>query len=176
MNNEPNEFSTSFTRRVLSLVNDRQNRGRAAALRRGLSSQTKHYAYPVVLSLGGRLTKDGYPNPVDLTVAALIATHPMNREDGGNFGRVCKQLREGHESFDARFRRLLACERRKDACDHLRGFVLAAKQKSIKIDYARLHTDLTNWHWESVRLQWAETYWGAERGEAEILTEAESEA
>jgi len=179
MPDEPTEKSRDFVARALKHITS--DRGAAAALRRGLSESTRHYAYSHVIACGGRLTKGDdrrYDNPVDITIAALMAVHPRYSEKAGNFGHVCRKLREQHESFDARFRRLLSCRHAGELCEHLKGFVLAAKQRdNLPVDYARLRDDATRWHWESTRVCWAEAYWGADEAKAKAeAAAAEAEA
>ena len=46
----------------------------------------------------------------------------------GNLGTTCRRLKEQHESFDARFRRLLGCDR-EEICIMVRPVVLAARPR-----------------------------------------------
>ncbi len=67
----------------------RDDRGKMAALRRGLSSSTVMDAWPVVAGIGGDIGQPGESVFVD--VAALFATH-HEESNGRNFGDSCRQI------------------------------------------------------------------------------------
>ncbi|MGH9325571.1 MAG: type I-E CRISPR-associated protein Cse2/CasB [Terriglobia bacterium] len=98
------------------LANDR---GAMADLRCALSPAKRARAWPLLAPVGG------VGNRLVETVAGSFAWHPDETRDG-NLGTTCRRLREKHESFDARFRRLLSCDR-EEIYDRLRPIILAAR-------------------------------------------------
>ncbi len=144
----------------------RENRGAMADLRCALTDTRRHRAraWPRLAAVGGIEYA-----PIEV-VAGLYAYHPEETESG-NLGTVCRRLSGEHNSFDGRFRRLLACDRN-EICEHLRPVVLAAKAKNIAVNYERLLVDLIVWG-ERVKARWAKEYWGITQ-EAEVAAEAEA--
>jgi CRISPR system Cascade subunit CasB len=143
------------------------DRGAMADLRCALSPAKLPRAWPLLGRVGG------IGNPRIETVAGLFASHP-EETDTGNLGTTCLRLKRQNQSFDARFQRLLACDR-DEICERLRPVVLAAKAKGIPVNYEQLYADL--WYWSSrVKEQWAREYWEARASEepaAVSMTEAE---
>jgi len=124
----------------------RHDRGAMADLRRALSPAQRHRAWPWLAPVGGigdRLCE---------TVAGLFAHHP-DEISTGNLGTTCWQLRSKYNTFEGRFRRLLACERN-DICGHIRPVVLAARAKGIPVNYEQLFADLFYWG-DTVKAHWA---------------------
>ena len=66
---------------------------------------------------------------------------------------------EGLATFDARFRRLLACDSATEVCDHLAGVLRAAERNAVAVNFARLFYDLQTWG-DRVKVRWATQYWG----------------
>ena len=102
----PKEHAARF---VSGLRRISQDRGKLAALRRGLTDNPRLHvdAYPVIASLGGDIG-----NPVFLAIAAFYATHP-DESNARNIGETCRRIglidaKEVAESIERRFRRLLA--------------------------------------------------------------------
>jgi CRISPR type I-E-associated protein CasB/Cse2 len=83
------------------------------------------------------------------------------------------RLRRENESFDARFRRLLGCDR-DEIRERLRPAIFAAKAKGISVNYEELFADLCYWG-DNVKARWAREYWGAP-GAEEPASLAASEA
>ena len=142
----------------------RENRGAMADLRCALTDTRRHRAWPWLAAVGG------IENAQIEVVVGLYAYHPEETASG-NLGTVCRRLSGEHNSFDGRFRRLLACDRN-EICEHLRPVVLAAKAKNIPINYEQLLLDLIVWA-ERVKARWAKEYWSVAK-EAEVAAEAET--
>jgi len=130
----------------------REDRGAMADLRRALSPTQRHRAWPLLARFGG------IDDPRYETVAGLFAYHP-DETSSGNLGTTCRRLSGDHNTFEGRFRRLLACERN-DICEHIRPVVLAARAKDIPVNYERLFADLFYWS-DAVKARWAAEFWGA---------------
>jgi CRISPR type I-E-associated protein CasB/Cse2 len=149
-----------------------------AALRRALSPRNQMDAWPVIADLGGDIER-----PVYGIVAALYATHPEESE-AANFGVTCRQI--GHkessdaqlpESYERRFRRLLACDTAEELGQHLRAWIRLAASKGVKVNYQRLFADLWNWEWyaDDIRVRWASEFWPARHTE-EVAAKEETAA
>jgi CRISPR type I-E-associated protein CasB/Cse2 len=100
-----------------------------------------------------------------VTTAAGFAIH-QRTSDAGNMGTTMRALatgegrgEDGLATFDARFRRLLACAGSTEVCDHLTGILRAAERNGIAINFVQLLLDLQSWG-ERVKVQWATEYWG----------------
>jgi CRISPR type I-E-associated protein CasB/Cse2 len=114
----------------------------------------------------------GIGNPRIEAVAGFFAYHP-DEAHSGNLGTTCRRLAAENNSFDARFRRLLSCDR-DEICERLRPVVLAARAKRIPVNYEELFADLYYWGGD-VKARWAQEYWGAPEG-ADSAAVAASEA
>ena len=155
----PKERAAEF---VGALRRARNDRGKLAALRRGLTDNPRMHvdAWPVVANLGGDIGQ-----PVFVAVAALFASHP-EESDARNLGETCRRIaqRDGKEiieSFERRFRRLLACNDVADVTDQLRSWVRLAASKGVGVNYESLFADLWNWPWyaDDIRVKWAKSFW-----------------
>lgn len=142
----------------------RDQRGRLAELRRGLSQTSFYAALPTLISIGGNVD-----SIVDRTIAGFFALHPLEAETP-SLGATWRELRyrayntlpeidKDRTSFEHRFTRLLACSTKHELCEHLRHFILRAKSEGIGINYIVLHEDITHWEWSRIRLKWAKDYW-----------------
>jgi CRISPR system Cascade subunit CasB len=108
------------------------------------------------------------------TVSGLFACHPEETQDG-NLGTTCRSLAAESNTFDGRFRRLLACDR-EEICERLRPVVLAAKAKGIPVNYEELFADLCYWG-EKVKERWAQKFWGTvARPEPTAASSSEAES
>jgi CRISPR system Cascade subunit CasB len=144
----------------------KNNRGSMADLRCALNPAKLPRAWPLLGRIGG------IGNPRIEIVAGLFAYHP-NETDTGNLGTTCLRLQGQNQSFDVRFKRLLACDR-DEICDRLRPVVFAAKAKGIPVNYEQLFADLCYWG-DTVKARWAQGYWGTpEIAEATSATAAEA--
>jgi len=160
---DPNETGARMLAYLRQLKNDR---GAMADLRCALNPTKLPRAWPLLARIGG------IGNPRIETLAGLFAYHP-NEIDTGNLGTTCLRLKEQNQSFDARFRRLLACDR-DEICERLRPVILAAKAKGIPVNYEKLFADLCYWG-GTVKAHWAREYWGApdtDKSMPAIATEA----
>jgi CRISPR type I-E-associated protein CasB/Cse2 len=158
---------------VGALRRARNDRGKLAALRRGLTDNPRMHvdAWPVVASLGGDIAQ-----PVFITVAALFASHPKE-SNARNFGETCRRIALGEgkdmpDSFESRFRRLLASGDVVDVSGQLRSWIRLAAGKSVGVNYERLFADLWNWPWyaDEIRVKWATSFWQAGDGPTEPQT------
>lgn len=169
---------------VARLLRWKDDRGALANLRSGLRSQSalRRRAWPLLAELGPLAKEDGNEDTmlvVRRTVAGLWAAAPdSHRAGSGNFGVTCRKLRGDHESFDLRFRRLLACDDRDELCERLVPVALAAQAKGIVMDYDHLFRDLQYFARDGrdrVRTRWAQAYWGTAEVEAQPETRTANE-
>ncbi|MHB1310341.1 MAG: type I-E CRISPR-associated protein Cse2/CasB [Limisphaerales bacterium] len=189
----PKERAARFVGRLRGIGHDR---GKLAALRRGLSPSTVMDAWPVVASLGGDLGQPGQSVFVDL--AALFASHP-EESHARSFGETCRAIARADssdrtlpesfelsgdgalvgfvydssdrtlpESFERRFRRLLACGDVADLSGQLRSWIRLAAGKGVGVNYEGLFADLWNWRLfaDDIRVKWARSFW--QSGEAAV--------
>jgi len=154
---DPKETATRLLAFLRRLKNDR---GAMAALRCALSPSKLPRAWPLLAQVGG------IGNSRIETTAGLFSYHPVETPTG-NLGKTCRRLRVTNEWIDARFHRLLACDR-DQICERLRPLILAAKSKGIPINYEELFVDLHYWN-SNVKARWALAYWGAPEGEGSAV-------
>jgi CRISPR type I-E-associated protein CasB/Cse2 len=147
---DPHQLAVQLLEYLRKLQHDR---GAMADLRRALNPAQRYRAWPLLARVGG------IGDPRYETVAGLFACHPEQTHTG-NFGTTCRTLSRDHGTFEGRFRRLLGCSRRDDLYSHIRPIVLAAKAKSIPVNYEQLFADLSYWG-EAVKARWAAEFWGA---------------
>lgn len=140
-----------------------EDRGKRAALRRGLSSATVMDAWPVIAGLGGDIGQPGESVCVD--IAALFASHPKESNDC-NFGETCRRIAQGDGretpvSFETRFRRLLACDDLVNVTGQLRSWVRLASSRNVGVNYESLMNDLLWWNRSAdrTRVDWARSFW-----------------
>lgn len=140
------------------------DRGVMADLRHGLSRATEYRAWPHIAPWC-RLD-DERERRIWLTTAAGFAIH-QRTANSGNMGSVLRSVAtgggrddKGLATFDARFRRLLACSSPAEVCDHLAGVLRAAERNGVPVNFAQLFTDLKYWG-DRVKVRWATEYWGA---------------
>ena len=176
-NLSPRERAARFVG-ALRPLSQRNDRGSLAALRRGLSPATVMDAWPVVSRLGGDIGPCG--ESVFVEIAALFAMHPTD-SSGGNFGTTCRAIAiddqgDPVESYERRFRRLLASDSPVDVSGQLRAWVRIAAAKGVGVNYEALFADLWNWRWyaDDIRVQWARAFWrsGAESEAVATLASA----
>jgi CRISPR system Cascade subunit CasB len=156
MNAHQLDLKEAAARLMAHLRQLKDDRGAMAALRCALNPAKLPRAWPLLERVGG------IGNPRIETIAGLFAYHPEETPTG-NLGKTCRRLRVTTEWFDARFGRLLACDR-DQICERLRPVILAAKAKVIPINYAELFTDLHYWG-SNVKARWAREYWGVPEAE-----------
>lgn len=158
----PSDRATRFVEALRRAQNDR---GKMASLRRGLSAATVMDAWPVVAALGGQIGQPGESVHVD--IAALFATHPQEL-NARNFGDTCRAIALADssdatipESYERRFRRLLACDRAQDLSGQLRAWIRMAASKRIGVNFEVLFDDLDWWNSSAdrIRVRWARSFW-----------------
>ena len=168
----PKERAADF---VGALRRARNDRGKLAALRRGLTGNPRLHvdAWPVIAGLGGDIGQPAY-----VAIAALYASHP-EESNARNFGETCRRIAQGDsqdiaESFERRFRRLLACDSVDDVVGQLRSWVALASSRGVAVNYESLFADLWNWPWyaDDIRVKWARSFW--QSGEAAVVAEAQT--
>lgn len=169
----PKERAADF---VGALRRARKDRGKLAALRHGLTGNPRLNvdAWPVIAGLGGDIGQ-----PACVAIAALYATHP-EESNARNFGETCFRIalkdssdRQIPASYEARFRRLLACGEVDDVIGQLRSWIHLAASKGVAVNYESLFADLWNWPWyaDDIRVKWAKAFWQAgDAGSAETPT------
>jgi CRISPR type I-E-associated protein CasB/Cse2 len=117
-------------------------------------------AYPIIADLGGEIAQPY------IALAALYATHP-EESSTSNFGESCRRIaqdgKDVPDSFNQRFRRLLASEDVNDVITQLRVWIRFAASKGVGINYESLLADLINWPWyaDDIRVRWARSFWKA---------------
>jgi hypothetical protein len=108
----------------------KDDRGALATLRCALRPALRSRTWPLMAQLT-RL--DSTLLPAYETVAGLWASDAdSHRAGAGNFGVVCRALRNDHETFDVRFRRLIDCDTRKELCERIAPVCLAAQVKESR--------------------------------------------
>jgi CRISPR type I-E-associated protein CasB/Cse2 len=145
--------------------------GKSAALRRGLTDNPRMHveAYPIIADLGGEIAQPY------IALAALYATHPQE-SPVTNFGETCRRIaqdgKDVPDSFNQRFRRLIASEDVTDVISQLRVWVRFASSKGVGINYENLLADLLNWPWyaDDIRVKWARSFWKAGEAAADLQT------
>lgn len=155
----------------------RGDRGMLAALRRGLSEVTEHYAWPYLAPYCPM--SDPKQRTIWLMIAAAAATLAPDRlaragRGVGNLGVTLRKLALGSTgeksdkalaSFEARFRRLLTCQTTEEICRHLSGVIRAAAAKGVPVDVEQLFWDLQKWERTAeptTKVRWAQTYWSGD--------------
>ena len=171
---------TRAARFMAALRKARNDRGKMAALRRAASPRTEMEAWPVIASLG-----EDIRNQAAKTVAALFAEHPLENNETPDFGVTCRAiaLKEGDtsaipDSFQRRFRRLLACGTADEVGGQLRAWIRLAESKGVGVNYERLFNDLQYWdaNADKIRVRWASSFWPARTESIEAIKNPEAAA
>lgn len=161
---EKQNYAAVFIRRLEGI---RDDRGKMAALRRGLSPGTARESWPIIASLGQDIARIA-----PCTVAALYAAHPEHDAGSHSLGTTCREIatdkgreREIVESFQRRFRRLLACDSAEDVAGQLQAWIRFASARSVKVNYEQLYWDLAKWELraDETKLRWARDFWPPHR-------------
>lgn len=162
-----NEVTTHAGRFLAKLRKITHDRGKMAALRRGASAATKRQAWPVIASLG-----EDIGNSAACTVGALFAEHAEDETKTWSFGETCRRIAlqgatgfDIPDSFDKRFRRLLACDTADEVADQFKAWIRFAKAKGIRVNYERMYNDLAFWEKsaDETKLRWARGFWPARK-------------
>ncbi len=139
------------------------DRGKMAALRRAASSSTERLAWPVIYSLGEDIS-----SLAACTIGALYAQHPEEDGRAFSFGSTCRRIATDNgkefdipDSFDRRFRRLLACDSAVDVAGQLNAWIRLASAKGVGVNYEKLFWDILAWNNNSdrIKLDWARGFW-----------------
>ncbi|MBL9182864.1 MAG: type I-E CRISPR-associated protein Cse2/CasB [Verrucomicrobiaceae bacterium] len=168
--------TTSYAERfIAALRRIEDDRGKMAALRRGLSDGTQRTAWPVIASLGMDIG-----NQAAITVAGLFATHPVI-SNARSLGQTCRFIAVDSglasdipESFDKRFRRLIACDTVEEVTGQLSAWIRLAKSRPnrVGVNYEQLFWDLSGWDKRSsaIKVQWARDFWSSRKDEEATST------
>lgn len=163
----PTTHTPRAARFMAALRKAQPDRGKMAALRRAASPSTAREAWPVIHSLGEDLR-----NHAACTIGALFAEHPSEDREARGFGATCRRIasdngreREIPESFERRFRRLLACDSAEDVASQLKAWIRFAAARGVGVNYERLFNDLAYWEKskDDIRVRWATGFWPARR-------------
>jgi len=155
----PKERATVFVNALRRIRNDR---GKLAALRRALADNPRVHvdAWPVIAGLGGDIGQQAY-----VAIAALYASHP-EESNTRNFGETCRRIAQSDakdiaDSFERRFRRLLACDTVEDLISQLRSWIRLAASKRVGVNYESLMNDILWWNRSADRtkVEWARSFW-----------------
>ena len=157
-----NQHCESF---VAFLQKRSEDRRFMADLKYAASAATEHRAYEHVVPWckdmdhpGGRSRR------IILTVSAGFALCGSSFPNSKNLGSVLRKIAGDLPTFDARFRRILACTDVREACGHIFPVLKTAATKHIPVDFAQLYMDMTYWG-ENVRIRWATSYWRSQSEE-----------
>ena len=177
MSTENDPFSLRAAGFLTGLRGLQEDRGKMAALRRGLSDATQREAWPVLAALG-----QDFGQIAPRTVAALFAVHPVEDPTAYSFGASCRRIATDNgrepaipESFERRFRRLLACDSAEDVAGQLAAWVRLAANRNVGLNYAELFKALSGWHYaaDRTKLRWARDFWSPRRDEKDEAPAAE---
>lgn len=162
---------TRANRFMTALRKVQNDRGKMAALRRAASPRTACQAWPVIASLGEDLR-----NQAAVTIAALYAEHPIENVETRNFGQTCRAIAlkdasgpDVPDSFERRFRRLIACDTAGDVAAQLRAWIRLAASRAVGVNYEQLFNDIAYWenNADKIRVRWATGFWPARQETAE---------
>ncbi|MCX6879958.1 MAG: type I-E CRISPR-associated protein Cse2/CasB [Verrucomicrobia bacterium] len=157
-----------FIERLRKITNDR---GKMAALRRAASPSTERQAWPVIYSLGEDISC-----LAACTIGGLYAQHPEEDGKAFSFGTTCRRIATDNgkdfeipDSFDRRFRRLLACDSADDVAGQLKAWIRFASAKGVGVNYEKLFWDILAWHnhADRIKLDWARGFWPVRREASE---------
>jgi CRISPR system Cascade subunit CasB len=144
-------------------LDDREDRGALAGLRRSLVADNVTLAFRHVLPWLSRDTQ-GWRESAALLLAGLFATHPQRATDV-NFGWTMRQIWERQDksrSTEQRFVALLDVHH-EDLHYLLRQAVSLARAYDVPIDWEQLYSDICNWTDSKryVQRSWARSFWTA---------------
>lgn len=145
------------------------DRGALANLRGALSEARRANAWPL---LGGFQHGVAIGKSAFEKVAGLWAANNRIDADDGSLGDTCRVLagkhdeKSGkfeHDSYQARFKRLLTCDK-EEIVDRVVPVVKAAQAKGVPVNYPQLLSDLLCWS-DKVQVEWALAFWGKSSAE-----------
>ena len=163
------EVKERATKLLSDLGKLKEDRGAMANLRKGLSEATEDRAWPWIARWCN--LQDDRSRAIYTAVSAAFAIHSEVVAEG-NLGSTLRRIAagggrggDGLSSFDARFRRLLACDTTEEVCLRVGEVVRAAKQKGVPLNYVQLFQDLWWWNGGKPKVAWAAQFWGANKEE-----------
>lgn len=142
------------------------DRGTLAALRAWSRSGSRYLALAPMAALFTRsgIGADALDDPVWTAIPTLYAWHRRHARDShGGFGKTLRTVAGANrETFDAHFRRLLACDGILELVGLLPRYVRRAESQA-SIDFVRLYWDLHEWRQSAesaraVKVRWAREY------------------
>jgi len=148
----------------------KSDRGTLAALRAWSREASRHLAFAPMADLLNRsgIGTNRLDDPVWTAIPVLFAWHRRHTaEPWHNFGTTCRNLAsEKRETFDAHFRRILACDSLESLLALLPTYVRRAEAEAASINYARLYWDLNVWRKSpedarAIKVAWAKEYFRA---------------
>ena len=148
------------------LEQHREDRGFMADLRSALIPALEHRCWPLLAQFNV-LTEPRLCSIFTL-VAVAYGVQPEAPATPTNFGATLRRLAyDGKDSpsqtFETGFRKILNCSDVTELSDQLPRFFKAARQKNVPLDHQRLLQDLSWWNFGNrVRLEWAQSYFGAQ--------------
>ncbi len=149
----------------------KNDRGIMADLRRGFSKTTEQRAYPHIANWCDDFTNNR-ERKIVLFIAAGFACH-KKVTSSGNFGLVIKKIAtadekgtDGLKTFEARFRRLISCDKAEELCERLPPIIKLAEKKGIPVNFVALYNDLKYWN-NDKKIKWAADFWGFQKKEEE---------
>jgi CRISPR type I-E-associated protein CasB/Cse2 len=151
---------------LVNLEGPPQDRGALSTLRAWWRPASRHLAIPVMADL---LTRCGVgsqrlDDETWTALPALFAWHRKHSKESWNFGTTCRFMAgENRETFDAHFRRILACEQIGDLIEVLQRYFRRAATEGISVNYHQLGIDLLQWRKsaadaQKVKVRWAKEY------------------
>lgn len=180
---KPTTSNPSFITWLLGLAH-REDRGRLAALRRGLLLEP-HQFYELYRVIPAPFL-DEHPAEVArrLAVAVLFATHPLTFSDEQlqqrrrNLGESLRMLAskqtggqlDPHEGPPEPLKRrldVLLAARPEELFDHLRHVIRLLKSHEIPVDWTQLLWDMRQWESEGrpVQWRWSQSFYVGERSD-----------
>jgi len=140
----------------------KNDRGALANLRGALSEARRPNAWPLLGGFPGAIGNRAFE-----TVAGLWVADPELDGGEGNLGAALAKLKGEHNSFEGRFKRLLACDENEIA-ERVVSVVRAAQAKGVRINCAQLLSDLLCWKNGKPKVEWAKAFWGAVEAPEEV--------
>ena len=144
---KPEDLAREF---VAFLRQNASNKAVMSPLKAAITPSRIQQAWPILARFGG------IDSPAHEIVGPFFAYHPKDTNQG-NMGTTCSRLCIKNPTFEARFKRLLACEDRQELAEHLRRMLLAAKAKGTPVNWERLFIDIRYWG-DRTRADWARNF------------------
>lgn len=170
----------------------KNDRGKLAELRHGLSKTTQYQAWKHLIPYCGDFDSDAAHRAVWCAVGGLAAVLlPDGLSENklwSNLGTTMHDLAKGGDlddetkalkSYEPKFRRMLSCTDTVSLCEMVVGIVRAAEVKRVPVNLRNLFWDLWNWDnpdkREETRLRWAKQYFQIFEPKEEAATAVKGE-